>query len=95
MRRFKLSDTEIFMLVNDPPSSLLHIQLMVDNSEERLTEDQITEILQITERLLLPPTVEESSDQTENSRDLEIDEGGGDDDDDEENEPQPDVEPPK
>lgn len=79
MRKFKVTDSEIFMMVNDPPTSLLHIQLLVEDSEVRLTEDQITEILQITERLLLPAPVAEgdsssSSDQNQ-SLDNEDEEG--------------------
>lgn len=61
MKNFKLTDNEIFMMVNDPPTSLLHIQLLVEDSEERLTEDQITEILQFTERFLLPSAADEES----------------------------------
>lgn len=61
MRKFKLTENEIFTMVNDPPTSLLHIQLLIEDSEERLTEDQVTEILQITERLLIPPPVQETS----------------------------------
>lgn len=62
MRKFKLTDNEIFSMVNDPPTSLLHIQLLVEDSEERLTEDQVTEVLQIVERLLLPPPEAEAQD---------------------------------
>lgn len=83
MQKLKLKDPEIFMMVNDPPTSLLHIQLLVEDSEERLTEDQVTEVLQTVERLLLPPPVaaDETSEENtsaENDEDEEIqaEEGG-------------------
>ncbi|XP_004520894.1 DNA-directed RNA polymerase III subunit RPC9 [Ceratitis capitata] len=43
----KLTTTECLMMVNDPPTSALHIQLLIEDSEERLTEDQVNELLQI------------------------------------------------
>lgn len=46
------------MMVNDPPTSALHIQLQIEDSEERLTEDQVQKILELSQKLLLP-SVEE------------------------------------
>ncbi|XP_011189270.1 DNA-directed RNA polymerase III subunit RPC9 [Zeugodacus cucurbitae] len=43
----KLTTTECLMMVNDPPTSALHIQLLIEDSEERLSEEQVNEILQI------------------------------------------------
>lgn len=73
MRKFKVTDSEIFMMVNDPPTSLLHIQLLVEDSEVRLTEDQITEILQITERLLLPAPVAEGDSSSSSDQNQSLD----------------------
>ncbi|XP_036343039.1 DNA-directed RNA polymerase III subunit RPC9-like isoform X1 [Rhagoletis pomonella] len=42
----KLTTTECLMMVNDPPTSALHIQLLIEDSEERLTEEQVNELLQ-------------------------------------------------
>lgn len=42
------------MMVNDPPTTALHIQLLVDDSEERLTEDEVAQLLEITKVWLLP-----------------------------------------
>lgn len=42
------------MIVNDPPSSPLHIQLLVEDSEERLTEDQVKVVLEIVNQWLTP-----------------------------------------
>uniref|UniRef100_A0A1I8Q038 DNA-directed RNA polymerase III subunit RPC9 n=1 Tax=Stomoxys calcitrans TaxID=35570 RepID=A0A1I8Q038_STOCA len=50
METYKLSTKELLMMVNDPPSSALHIQLLIEDSEERLTEDQVNEIIQISKR---------------------------------------------
>ncbi|XP_053950252.1 DNA-directed RNA polymerase III subunit RPC9 [Anastrepha ludens] len=46
----KLTTTECLMIVNDPPTSALHIQLLIEDSEERLTEEQVNELLQIVAR---------------------------------------------
>ncbi|XP_039961177.1 DNA-directed RNA polymerase III subunit RPC9 [Bactrocera neohumeralis] len=43
----KLTTTECLMMVNDPPTSALHIQLLIEDSEERLSEEQVNEILQL------------------------------------------------
>lgn len=42
------------MMVNDPPTTSLHIQLMVEDSEERLTEEQVTEIIDVVQQWLIP-----------------------------------------
>lgn len=54
IKRFKLSKSETLMMVNDPPTTALHIQLLVDDSEERLTEDEVAQLLEITKVWLLP-----------------------------------------
>lgn len=77
MQPYKLSDAEIFMMVNDPPSSLLHIQLLIEDSEERLTEDQVNEILQVIERLLVPPPVVADPEQNSSTENQEEDEEDG------------------
>ncbi|XP_067641982.1 DNA-directed RNA polymerase III subunit RPC9 [Eurosta solidaginis] len=46
----KLTTTECLMMVNDPPMSALHIQLLIEDSEERLSEEQVSELLQIVAR---------------------------------------------
>lgn len=79
MKRFKLTDNEIFNMVNDPPTSLLHIQLLIEDSEERLTEDQVNEILQTIQRLLLPPTIQEGETENGAEGDDDDDDGGQDD----------------
>lgn len=41
-------------MVNDPPSTPLHIQLQIEDSEERLTEEEVTQIIEISKQWLLP-----------------------------------------
>ncbi|XP_053675473.1 DNA-directed RNA polymerase III subunit RPC9 [Anopheles nili] len=51
MKEFSLTKNECLMMVNDPPSSPLHIQLMIEDSDERLTEEQVSRILELTAKL--------------------------------------------
>ncbi|XP_050297688.1 DNA-directed RNA polymerase III subunit RPC9 [Anthonomus grandis grandis] len=44
---FNLNKNEKLMLVNTPPRTPLEIQLIIEESEERLTEDQVQQILDI------------------------------------------------
>lgn len=55
---FNLTKNECLMMVNDPPTSALHIQLQVEDSEERLSDEQVNRIIEIAQRRLLP-SVEE------------------------------------
>lgn len=52
IKPFKLTKHECMMIVNNPPSSQLHIQFIIEDSEERLTETQVQEILQIVTKSL-------------------------------------------
>ncbi|XP_053625366.1 DNA-directed RNA polymerase III subunit RPC9-like [Plodia interpunctella] len=47
MKKFKLTKTEKLMMVNTPPRTELEIQLIVQESEERLTEEEVQEIIRI------------------------------------------------
>jgi DNA-directed RNA polymerase subunit F len=47
------------MLVNNPPESALHIQLIVEDSEERLTDEQVNEILEFSKQWLIKPKEED------------------------------------
>ncbi|KAB0793912.1 hypothetical protein PPYR_01148 [Photinus pyralis] len=63
---FNLSKNEKLMIINSPPTTALEIQLMIEESEERLTEEQVNEILKIVV-LHFPHVqkVEENEDETE------------------------------
>lgn len=50
-------------MVNDPPKSPLHIQLLVEDSEERLTEDQVKAVLDVVRQWLIPGGTMVASDQ--------------------------------
>lgn len=52
VKPFNLTKSECLMMINDPPSSALHIQLQIEDSEERLTEDQVNEIIRIAQQWL-------------------------------------------
>uniref|UniRef100_A0A182PP29 DNA-directed RNA polymerase III subunit RPC9 n=1 Tax=Anopheles epiroticus TaxID=199890 RepID=A0A182PP29_9DIPT len=66
MKEFNLTKNECLMMVNDPPSSPLHIQLMIEDSDERLTEEQVTRILEHAAKLrAVTPTAGAAPDTTE------------------------------
>ena len=44
MSYFCFKKTEIFQLLNHRPVSAVEIQLLIDNSEERLSEDQVSKV---------------------------------------------------
>lgn len=46
------------MMVNDPPTTPLHIQLLIEDSEERLSEEEVTQVIEISKQWLLPPEEE-------------------------------------
>ncbi|XP_026747678.1 DNA-directed RNA polymerase III subunit RPC9-like [Trichoplusia ni] len=54
MKKFKLTKTEKLMMVNTPPRTELEIQLIVQESEERLSEDDVREIIDIINNLFPP-----------------------------------------
>lgn len=54
VKPFKLTKAECVMLVNDPPTTPLHIQLQIEDSEERLTEDAVSQIIEMSKEWLIP-----------------------------------------
>ncbi|TMW43918.1 hypothetical protein DOY81_010999, partial [Sarcophaga bullata] len=58
MQQYKLTTNECLMMVNDPPSSALHIQLLIEDSEERLTEEQVNNIIELTKKYFPGPPQE-------------------------------------
>ncbi|XP_059057128.1 DNA-directed RNA polymerase III subunit RPC9 [Achroia grisella] len=52
MKRFKLTKTEKLMMVNTPPRTELEIQLIVQESEERLTDEEVQSIITIVNEFL-------------------------------------------
>ncbi|CAH0406291.1 unnamed protein product [Chilo suppressalis] len=47
MKPFKLTKSEKLMMLNTPPHTELEIQLIVQESEERLSEDEVRKIISI------------------------------------------------
>jgi hypothetical protein len=48
----RLTKPEILTMINDPPSLPVHIQLIVEDSEERLSETQVDEIIELSKKYL-------------------------------------------
>lgn len=53
VKHLKLTKSECMMIINNPPSSQLHVQLLIEDSEERLTEQEVQQLLQIVSQTLL------------------------------------------
>ena len=61
-----MSKHEVVQLINHRPVSAVEIQLLVDRSEERLTEDQVDALLEIVCQTLpnhIPEEVEEEEEE--------------------------------
>lgn len=56
VKPFKLTKAECVMMINEPPTTALHIQLQIEDSEERLTEETVNQIIELSREWLLPKT---------------------------------------
>ncbi|XP_075969946.1 DNA-directed RNA polymerase III subunit RPC9-like [Anticarsia gemmatalis] len=54
MKKFKLTKIEKLMMVNTPPRTELEIQLIVQESEERLSEDDVRSVIDIVNECFPP-----------------------------------------
>nr|CAD7393470.1 unnamed protein product [Timema cristinae] len=52
---YKLTKAEKLLLLNNPPKTPLEIQLIVEESEERLSDEQVEELLQLVHSCELIP----------------------------------------
>ena len=64
-------------LINHRPGSAVEIQLLLENSEERFTEEQVEKLIQIVEECLPALAVEEEDQEedVEEGNDVEKEEG--------------------
>ena len=74
-RSLQLSKQEVIHLINHRPGSAVEIQLLLENSEERFTEEQVEKLIQIVEECLPAPALEEEDEDVEEGNDVEK-EGG-------------------
>lgn len=54
MKQFNLTKNECLMMINDPPCSALHIQIMIEDSDERLTDEQVAKIIEGAAKIRTP-----------------------------------------
>lgn len=52
LKEFKLTKAEKLMLLNNPPTTPLEVQVMLEEGEERFTEDEVEKLLQIIQEIL-------------------------------------------
>ncbi|XP_034481960.1 DNA-directed RNA polymerase III subunit RPC9 [Drosophila innubila] len=56
---YKLRPHEILQMVNDPPTSALHTQLLIDDNKAPLTDEQNEAIIQLTHKHFQPSSTEQ------------------------------------
>ncbi|KAM8720595.1 hypothetical protein ACLKA7_006607 [Drosophila subpalustris] len=57
---YKLKPHEILQMVNDPPTSALHTQLLIDDNKAPLTDEQNEAIIQLTHKHFQPNGTEQA-----------------------------------
>lgn len=55
LQPFKLSRAEQLQVINLAPSSMVEVHLIMERCEERLTEDQVTELLSVVSQHITKP----------------------------------------
>ncbi|XP_017770432.1 PREDICTED: DNA-directed RNA polymerase III subunit RPC9 [Nicrophorus vespilloides] len=68
---YNLNKKEKLIIINNPPATPLEIQLMIENSEERLTETQVEEILNLINKHIGKPEVPAEPEEEEEEEETE------------------------
>ena len=55
LRPFRLTEAETLQILNSPPRTPVEVQLMVEECEERLSEEDVNALIQLLLTLLPPP----------------------------------------
>ena len=75
MEQFDLTKSEKLMLLNHRPKNELEVQLMVEESEERLGEDKVTEIIKVIKEVLGGDDDDEDGEEEEQGEEQDDEEG--------------------
>jgi len=59
MLRFKLTKTELLTLINNPPTSAVDLQMVIEDLEDRVSEDSYQDIINLSKKYLLPEEADE------------------------------------
>ncbi|XP_069127803.1 DNA-directed RNA polymerase III subunit RPC9-like [Argopecten irradians] len=68
---YNLTKSEKVQLLNQYPSTAVEIQLIVEESEERLTEDQIYELLEVIGKYRPSEAIEEDGEEDDENEDMD------------------------
>ncbi|KAH8276737.1 hypothetical protein KR044_002707, partial [Drosophila immigrans] len=58
---YKLKPHEVLQMVNDPPTSALHTQLLIDDNKAPLTDEENEAIIQLTHKHFQPVSAEQAA----------------------------------